>query len=87
MFRPPPETPTLRRNEVYRTTVDAGVTANVFRKGHRIRLEIASGNFPRFDRNLNTGGVLADETRPVKATQPLWHDRQHPSHLELLVIP
>jgi hypothetical protein len=67
--------------------VDAGVTANVFRKGHRIRLEISSGNFPRFDRNLNTGGVSADETRPVKATQALWHDRRRPSHLELTVIP
>ena len=41
--------------EVYRITVDAGVTSNVFLKGHRIRLEISSSNFPRFDRNPNTG--------------------------------
>ena len=81
--KPQPATP----GEVYRIAVDAGVTANVFRKGHRIRLEISSGNFPRFDRNLNTGGVSADETRPVKATQALWHDRRRPSHLELTVIP
>jgi hypothetical protein len=73
--------------EIYRITVDAGVTANVFRKGHRIRLEIAGANFPRFDRNLNTGGAQADETRAVKATQTLWHDRQYPSLLELTVIP
>ncbi len=80
--KPQPATP----GEIYRIAVDAGVTANVFLKGHRIRLEIASANFPRFDRNLNNGGVTADDTRPVKATQTLWHDRQHPSHLELAVI-
>ena len=81
--KPEPATP----GETYRIAVDAGVTGNVFRKGHRIRLEVSSSNFPRFDRNLNTGGVTADEARPVKATQTVWHDRQRPSHLELMVIP
>ena len=81
--KPRPATP----GDVYRITVDAGVTANVFLKGHRIRLEIAAGNFPRFDRNLNTGGVVADETRPVKATETVWHDTRHPSQLELTVMP
>jgi len=81
--KPQPATP----GEVYRIAVDAGVTANVFLKGHRIRLEIAGGNFPRFDRNLNTGGIQADGTRPVSASGTVWHGRQHPSHLELTVIP
>ncbi len=73
--------------ETYRIAVDAGVTGNVFRKGHRIRLEVSSSNFPRFDRNLNTGGVTADEIHVLKASQTVWHDRQRPSHLELMVIP
>jgi len=73
--------------EIYRVTVDAGVTANVFRKGHRIRLEISSSNFPRFDRNPNTGGPIADETRLVPAGQTVYHDREHPSHLVLMVVP
>lgn len=72
---------------VYRISIDAGVTASVFRTGHRIRLEISSANFPRFDRNLNTGGVSADETVPLAATETVWHDRDRPSHLELTVMP
>jgi putative CocE/NonD family hydrolase len=76
-----------KEGEVYRITVDAGVTGNVFLKGHSIRVEISSSNFPRFDRNPNTGGVIADETRLVKASQTVYHDRQHPSHLVLMVVP
>ena len=67
--------------------MDAGVTANVFMKGHRIRVEISSSNFPRFDRNPNTGRAIADETRLVKANQAVYHDREHPSHLVLMVMP
>jgi len=73
--------------QVYLVAVDAGVTGNLFRKGHRIRLEISSSNFPRFDRNLNTSGIAADEVRSLKATQTIWHDRQHSSYLELRMIP
>ena len=73
--------------EVYKIVVDAGVTSNVFLKGHRIRVEISSSNFPRFDRNPNTGGAIADETRSVDAAQTVYHDPQHPSHILLPVIP
>lgn len=73
--------------EVYRIVVDAGVTSNVFKKGHSIRLEISSSNFPRFDRNPNTGGPLGEETRLSKATQTIYHDREHPSHVALMVMP
>jgi putative CocE/NonD family hydrolase len=76
-----------RPGEVYRITVDAGVTGNVFLKGHRIRLEISSSNFPRFDRNPNTGGPIADETRLTQASQTVYHGRERPSHLELTVMP
>jgi predicted acyl esterase len=67
--------------------VDAGVTGNVFLKGHRIRIEISSSNFPRFDRNANTGGPIAGETRLVPATETVYHDRDHPSCLSLTVMP
>jgi putative CocE/NonD family hydrolase len=73
--------------EIYRVTVDAGVTGNVFLKGHRIRLEISSSNFPRFDRNANTGGVVEQAARLAKASQTVYHDRAHPSCLVLMVMP
>ncbi|MDR3703565.1 MAG: CocE/NonD family hydrolase [Candidatus Sulfopaludibacter sp.] len=73
--------------KVYRITVDTGVTANAFLKGHRIRLEISSSNFPRFDRNANTGAEAAGETYLMKAAQTIYHDREYPSRLELMVIP
>ena len=73
--------------QVYALNIDAGVTGNVFLKGHRVRLEISSSNFPRFDRNPNTGKPIADETVLRKAGQIIYHDRLHPSRLILPVIP
>jgi putative CocE/NonD family hydrolase len=73
--------------EVYRITIDAGVTGNVFLKGHRIRLEVSSSNFPKFDRNPNTGGKVADAAKLQKASQTVFHDEQHPSSLVLTVMP
>src|ERR1039457_3907894 len=73
--------------QLYQVTVDAGVTGNVFLKGHRIRIEISSSNFPRFDRNPNTGGPVPGETRLVPATETIYHDSDHPSCLSLTVIP
>jgi putative CocE/NonD family hydrolase len=80
--RAEPATP----GQIYEITVDAGVTGNVFLKGHRIRLEISSSNFPRFDRNPNTGTPIANETRLAKAAQTVYHDRQHPSRLVLTAM-
>ena len=73
---------------VYELTLDLIATANLFRAGHRLRLEVSSSNFPRFDRNTNTGGVIAEETAAdfVTATNRVWHDGTHPSHLLLPVI-
>ena len=64
------------------------MTANVFFAGHRIRLEVSSSNFPRFDRNTNTGGVIARETEAnfVVATNTVLHDAGHPSHVVLPVV-
>lgn len=75
-------------DEVYRIEIDLVATSNVFSAGHRIRLEVASANFPRFDRNTNTGGVIATETEAdfVRATNTVWHDELRASHLVLPVI-
>ena len=77
----------LEPDNVYAYEIDLGVTGNVFQRGHRIRLEISSSNFPRFDRNLNTGGSLASETEMRQANQTVYHSRQYPSHILLPVIP
>jgi putative CocE/NonD family hydrolase len=73
--------------EVYPMTIDAGVTSNVFLPGHKIRVEISSSNFPRFDRNQNTGRAIADEIVLKTAQQSVYHGRTYPSHVLLPVIP
>ncbi|MCC7498809.1 MAG: CocE/NonD family hydrolase [Bryobacterales bacterium] len=75
----------LNPREVYPVLIDAGVTANVFKSGHRIRLEISSSNFPRFDRNLNAGGSSIDGKQVRTANQTVYHGRQYASHLLLPV--
>ena len=74
--------------EVYRLEIDLVATSNVFRAGHRIRLEVSSSNFPRFDRNTNTGGVIARErAQDFKvATNQVLHTGEHASHLVLPMI-
>jgi hypothetical protein len=78
----------LRPGEVYALCIDLWATANRFRAGHCIRLEVASSNFPRFDRNSNTGGSIAkeDHTAFVVARNMIYHDRDHPSHLLLPLV-
>lgn len=73
--------------EVYKLTLDLWATSNVFRAGHKLRLEISSSNFPRFDRNLNTGEDQGRATRLVSATNTVYHDRERPSALILAVVP
>jgi putative CocE/NonD family hydrolase len=77
----------MKPNEVYEVTVDLEVTSNYFARGHRIRVEVSSSNFPRFDRNLNTGGANYDETKWVKAENRIHHSAKYPSHILLPVIP
>lgn len=67
--------------------IDLWPTSSVFLKGHRIRLEISSSNYPRFDRHPNTDGQIATERNPVIATQGIHHGPETPSHLLLPVIP
>lgn len=63
------------------------VTSNVFKAGHRIRVEVSSSSFPRFARNLNTGGDIATETRPVVANNAVQHGPEHPSRIVLTTVP
>ena len=77
----------LTAGEVTQFAIDLWATSHVFLPGHRIRVEISSSNFPRFDRNLNTGGDQATGTRWQTARQTIFHDARYPSHLMLPVIP
>ena len=77
----------IQPGEVYEYAIDLWATSNVFKKGHRIRLEISSSNFPRFDRNTNTGGPIGAETRLVPALQTVFHDGEYPSHVSLPLVP
>ncbi|HXK03452.1 MAG TPA: CocE/NonD family hydrolase, partial [Verrucomicrobiae bacterium] len=86
-YRSSLEKPELARpGEVYPVSIDAGVISNVFLKDHRIRLEVSSSNFPRFDRNPNTGNLVADARRLMKASQTVFHDGAHPSCLTVMVM-
>ncbi|MBV9083942.1 MAG: CocE/NonD family hydrolase [Acidobacteriaceae bacterium] len=69
----------VKRNTPYRISIDAGVTSCVFAAGHRIRLEVSSSNFPRFDRNLNSTGALANEIKIQIARQTVLHETRFPS--------
>lgn len=77
----------LEPGRVYEYTIDMWATSNTFLPGHRMRLEVSSSNFPRFDRNLNTGDNPATATRIQVATQTIQHSQQYPSHVVLPVIP
>lgn len=78
----------LEPGQVYEFHLDLWATANLFDAGHRIRLEVSSSNFPRFDRNTNTGGTIAEEGEAdfVQAVNRVFHDSAHPSHLVLPII-
>ena len=87
-FRNSQERPELATaGDVYHISVDLGATSNVFQTGHKLRLEVSSSNFPRFDRNLNTGGDQAHGAHPVKATNIIYHDKSRPSALVLPMVP
>jgi uncharacterized protein len=71
----------MNPDQVYKISVDLWATSNVFKKGHVMRLEVSSSNFPRFDRNLNTGANQATSREFVSATNTILHDAEHPSAL------
>ena len=77
----------MEPGKIYPITVEMFPTSLVFKKGHRIRVDITSSNFPHFDRNLNTGHDPATDTEIRVAQQTLYHSAQYPSHIVLPVIP
>jgi len=68
-------------------TIKLYPTSNIFKKGHRIRLDVSSSNYPRFDVNPNTGEPLGDHRRFLTATNTVWHDASRPSHVTLPIVP
>ena len=72
--------------EVYEYKIDLWATSNLFKAGHRIRVEISSSNFPRFDRNPNTGGALGGGTVSKPASQTILHNGSYASRVTLPVI-
>ncbi|HEY7355126.1 MAG TPA: CocE/NonD family hydrolase, partial [Ktedonobacterales bacterium] len=77
----------LEPGKAYEYTIDLWATSNLFKAGHRIRLDITSSNFPRWDRSLNTGHDIGADAEVQSATQTILHSREHPSHVLLPVIP
>jgi putative CocE/NonD family hydrolase len=78
----------INPGQVYKITVDLVGTSNVFLAGHRLRLEVSSSNYPRFDRNLNTGDPdIAHASTKIVATNTILHDAAHPSALMIGVLP
>ena len=76
----------VKRNQAYQISIETGVTSYVFALHHRIRLEVSSSNFPRFDRNLNVSGPIADQSKILKAHQTVFHQKGYPSAIILPVI-
>jgi putative CocE/NonD family hydrolase len=77
----------MESGQIYSVDIHLYPTANVFSRGHRIRLDISSSNFPRFDINPNTGEPLQEHRRMLAADNTVYHDAQHASQIVLPVIP
>lgn len=86
-YRNSNEKPTnIEPGKIYEYTIDLWATSNLFKAGHKMRVEISSSNFPRFDRNLNTGNNPATDTTIVIAKQIIYHDELYPSCIVLPII-
>jgi putative CocE/NonD family hydrolase len=81
------QAPRLGPADIVPITITLYPNANVFKKGHRIRIDISSSNYPRFDVNPNTNDALGDYRRMVPADNTIYHESSHPSHVILPVIP
>jgi len=77
----------IEPGKIYEYTIDLWATSHVVKKDHKIRVEISSSNFSRFDRNPNTGNEFGMDAETVEATQTIYHDKQRPSHITLPIIP
>jgi putative CocE/NonD family hydrolase len=87
-YRESSATPVLiEPGKSYRYEIDLWATSNLYRPGHRVRVEISSSNFPQFDRNPNTGHAFGVDAELSKAEQTVFHDKENPSHVLLPVVP
>jgi putative CocE/NonD family hydrolase len=77
----------MQPGQVYQVEVGPLTTSNWFAPGHRLRIEVSSSNFPRFDRNLNTGGNNYDETTGVLARNRIHHSTRYPSQIRVTTVP
>ena len=73
--------------EPYEYVITLGNTSQLFRKGHRMRIQISSSNFPMFDRNMNTGNSIGQDARGIIAKQTIYHQSGYASYVDLPVIP
>ncbi len=76
----------MEKDKVYKLTVQPMNTSNLFPAGHRLRIEVSSSNFPRFDRNLNTGGNNYDEATGIVAHNAIHHSKEYPSQITVTVV-
>jgi uncharacterized protein len=76
----------MKPGEIVKVTLQPLTTSNFFAPGHRLRIEVSSSNFPRFDRNLNTGGNNYDEVKGVVAHNQVHHSKRYPSHITVSVM-
>ena len=76
----------MQKGQVYKVTMQPLTTSNYFAPGHRLRIEVSSSNFPRFDRNLNTGGNNYGETASLVARNTVHHSKQYPSNIVVTAI-
>ena len=87
-FREGMDKPSLiEPGRVYSYDLDLWNTCQLYQKGHRIRVEVSSSAFPKYDRNLNTGEALGQTTQMAVAQQKIYHDREHPSYVILPIVP
>ncbi|MBV9712474.1 MAG: CocE/NonD family hydrolase [Ktedonobacteraceae bacterium] len=77
----------IEPGKAYEYEIDLWATSNLFKKGHRIRLDVTSSNFPRWDRNPNTGHAFGEDSEVVVAQQTILHDAAHPSYVVLPLVP
>jgi putative CocE/NonD family hydrolase len=76
----------MEKNKVYKVDLTPMVTSNYFAPGHKIRIEVSSSNFPRFERNMNTGGNNFDESRGIVVENKIHHSKQYPSVIKLPIV-
>ncbi len=82
LFNPLPVVP----GEVNEYTINLEATSQLFRRGHHIRIDIASSSFPEYDRNMNTGNEIGEDSKGIIARQTIYHDSEYASYIDLPVI-